>query len=175
MALTPKRQRFVREYLIDLNATKAAERAGYSKRSAYTEGSRLLENAEIQAEVTRLRKAQLEKIEITAERVLQEIAKMAFFDPRKLFDAEGKPIPIQDLDDVTAASIAGLDVSTAKLDEVVTAAVLKYKLADKRANLELLGRNLRLFTDKIVHEVTDNTADALQAARERALGKVGGA
>src|SRR5690606_18905942 len=143
MALTPKRQRFVREYLIDLNATKAAERAGYSKRSAYTEGSRLLENAEIQAEVTRLRKAQLEKIEITAERVLQEIAKMAFFDPRKLFDAEGKPIPIQDLDDVTAASIAGLDVSTAKLDEVVTAAVLKYKLADKRANLELLGRNLR--------------------------------
>ena len=74
---------------------------------------------------------------------------MAFLDPRKLFDADGKPLHITALDDDTAASIAGLDVVTTGNQDVGYADVLKIKLADKAKNLELLGRHLKLFTDKV--------------------------
>lgn len=110
MGLTHRQQRFVDEYLIDLNATQAAIRAGYSEKTAYSMGQRLLKNVEIQAAIQKAMQKRSQRVDITADRVLTELAKLAFFDIRKLLDDEGKPISMQNLDDETAAAIAGLDL-----------------------------------------------------------------
>ena len=166
--LTPKQAAFVREYLIDLNATQAAIRAGYSAKTAYSIGEENLSKPEIATAIQSAMDKRAGKLEITAERVLAEIAKLAFFDPRKLFDDDGKPIHVSRLDDDTAAAVAGLDVVTTGNQEVGLADVLKIKLADKGQNLERLGRHLKLFTDKKEVEVT-GIADILAAIDGSAL------
>jgi phage terminase small subunit len=140
---------FVREYLVDLNATQAAIRAGYSAKTAEQQGPRLLGNVGIAEAIQAGMDKRASKTGITAERVLAEIAKLAFFDPRKLFDDAGRPIHISQLDDDTAAAVSGLDVVTQGNSEVGIAEILKVKLADKGQNLERLGRHLKLFTDKV--------------------------
>ena len=76
--LTPKQQLFATEYLIDLNATQAAIRAGYSKRTAHSQGPRLLDNVEVKKRIQELGAKRSERCEITSDEVLQEIAKVAF-------------------------------------------------------------------------------------------------
>ncbi len=143
--LTARQARFVQEYLVDLNAKQAAIRAGYSPRSAETNGNRMLRNAQVAAAV-RVAKAERERrTEITSDRVLRELARVAFFDPRKLFGADGQPLPIAELDDDAAAVVAGLEVSVAHNDDGTVTRVAKIKLADKLAALEKLGRHLGLF------------------------------
>lgn len=84
MSLTPRQQRFVDEYLIDLNATQAAIRAGYSAGSAEVEGSRLLRNAKVAAEVSSRKAERSERTEITQDRVLAELWAIATADPNEL-------------------------------------------------------------------------------------------
>lgn len=147
MALTPKQQKFVLEYLQDGNATRSAKAAGYSARSAATLGERLLRDPKVKAELDRRMGKLMSKLEITAERVLQERARLAFFDVRKLLDATGKPKAIHELDDDTAAAIAGLDVANIGNAEVGEGEVLKIKLADKNASLTALEKHLGLYKD----------------------------
>lgn len=78
MKLTEKQKRFCEEYIADLNATKAARRAGYSERTAYSQGQRLLKKVEIQSYIAELRGIQSEKSSVTAEKVVAELASMAF-------------------------------------------------------------------------------------------------
>lgn len=138
--LNARQQKFVLEYLKDLNATQAAIRAGYTEKTAYAQGSRLLSYAEIsEAIATRQGKA-LAKLDVSAERILRERARLAFFDPRKLFDDAGEPIHVSKLDDDTAACIAGLDVCVQGNSEMGFASVLKIKLADKNASLTALEK-----------------------------------
>ena len=87
-ALTDKQRRFVEEYLVDLNATQAAIRAGYSKHTAQEQSSRLLSNVMVQRAVAEGRKCQQERTGITADRVLQEIAHIALADARELVDVK---------------------------------------------------------------------------------------
>ncbi|MGE0349824.1 terminase small subunit [Hydrogenophaga sp.] len=75
--LTPKQQRFVQEYLVDLNATQAAVRAGYSPKTAEQQGSRLLGNAKVAAAVAAGRKRLAAKLDLTAEKVLADIERIA--------------------------------------------------------------------------------------------------
>lgn len=151
--LTKKQELFVAEYLIDLNATKAAERAGYAKGSAHVTGCELLKNTKVQEQISAKRSKILDKLDVSAERILREIAKMAFFDPRKMFNADGSPKQILELDDDTAASVAGLEVNELFEGDGdqkhAYGLVKKIKLADKRGCLELLGRYQKLFTDKV--------------------------
>ena len=79
-ALTPRQQRFVDEYLVDLNATQAAVRAGYSKRTAEQQGPRLLGNVGVAAAIAARMKVRSERLDIQADNVLQAIAKIAFAD-----------------------------------------------------------------------------------------------
>lgn len=76
--MTPRQQRFCYEYVLDLNATKAAMRAGYSERTANKIASQLMKKQEIKATIDELKKNNLEELQITRERVLQEIAAIAF-------------------------------------------------------------------------------------------------
>ena len=152
--VTAKQRIFVKEYLTDFNGTRAAIAAGYSKKSARMTASRMITKANIQAEIAKLTEKRCGKLEITADRVLEELGKLAFFDPRKFFRADGSLVPVLELDDDTAMALAGLEVNElfeGKGDErEMVGYAKKFKLADKGQNLERLGRYFKLFTDKIV-------------------------
>ncbi|KVM70132.1 terminase [Burkholderia ubonensis] len=152
-----KHMRFVDEYLIDLNATQAAIRAGYSKRTAGQMGFELLKKPEIAEAIADAMKAREARTEITQDRVLQELARIAFFDPRKLFDANGKPLPINELDADTAAAIAGLEVveqMTFNADEngdleSVPTLTKKYKILDKNTALGNAMKHLGMLRERV--------------------------
>ena len=142
MALTPKQERFVQEYLVDLNATAAAIRAGYSKKRASELGYQLLQKTTVQAALQEAKINLQKRTEITQEMVIRETAKLAFFDVRKMFDSNGKPLGISQLDDDTAAALVGLDVQdVADSSGNYAGFIKKYKMADKVKALELLGKH----------------------------------
>lgn len=152
MALTPKQERFVQEYLVDLNATAAAKRAGYSEKTAYAIGQQNLRKLEIQTAIQEAKDNLSRRTEVTQEMIIRETAKLAFFDVRKLFDENGKPLEISSLDDDTAAALVGLDVQDIYADgegeKAFAGYVKKYKMADKLRALELLGKYTGAFEKK---------------------------
>jgi phage terminase small subunit len=157
--LTPKQKLFIREYCRDLNATRAAIAAGYSKNGARAQAYRLLANANISAEIAELTAKTCTKLEISAEKVLQELARLAFLDPR----TNGSLRNVTELDDDTAACISGMEVQHVYqgqgVERVKIGVCRKIKFADKGANLERLGRHLELFTDKVEHSGTVEQVD----------------
>jgi phage terminase small subunit len=176
MSLTPKQQLFVAEYLVDFNATAAYQRAGYKAhaRSAAVNAARLLTNADIAAEIEQKQQKLLQKVELTAEKVLQEVARIAFFDIRKMFDADGNPIPVHLLDSDTAAVIAGIDVSEEfdgkGEDRKIVGYVKKYKMADKNSALDKALKVLGLMREKLeVEDKTPQTIDPMEGARRIAF------
>ncbi len=110
MKLTPKQQRFVEEYLIDLNATQAAIRAGYSKKTAGQIGDENLKKPQIAGALQEAMNKRSERTEITADRVLKELGRIAFFDIRKLYNEDGSLKNPSLLDDEAAAVMSGIDV-----------------------------------------------------------------
>lgn len=104
-----RRARFAQEYVKDLSATLAAIRAGYAPKAAHVTASRLLSDAKVRADIdARLLKAAA-VAEITVERTLKEIARIAYGDPRKLFDEDGNLRPLHELSDDTAALLASVE------------------------------------------------------------------
>lgn len=162
MKLTPKQERFVQEYLVDLNATAAAKRAGYSDKTACEQATRLLANVKVQTAIQDAKKARQERTEITQDMVIRELAKLGFFDIRKMFDKDGKPLDISQLDSDTAAALVGLDVQdVTDNDGNYIGYVKKYKMADKIRALELLGRHVGAFEKQ--EKKTGAIAEAMKA------------
>lgn len=159
MKLTAKQQRFVEEYLIDLNATQAAIRAGYSKKTAEQQASRLLSNVKVQTAIQSAMNARSKRTEITADNVLQEIAKLGFSNMLDYVSVQDNGLACVDLstmDRDQAAAITELTITTRKEYDKETETsdmveTVKFKLADKGVNLERLGKHLKLFTDNINH------------------------
>ncbi len=149
MALRDKQAVFVREYLVDLNATAAAKRAGYSEKTAHVIGQENLRKPAIKEAISEAMKARSDRTEITADRVLLELGRLAFLDIRKAFNADGSLKPIHELDDDTAAAIAGIEVSETHVGDSAAGTLKKIKLSDKRASLELCGRHLQMWNDKL--------------------------
>lgn len=146
MALTPKQKRFVSEYLVDLNATAAARRAGYSTKTADRIGPELLGKTCVSQAIQEATKEREQRTEITQDMVIRETAKLAFFDIRKMFGKDGKPLDISELDDDTAAALVGLDVQDVyDSDKDYVGFIKKYKMADKLKALELLGKHVGAF------------------------------
>ena len=162
-----KYQIFIREYLVDRNATRAAIAAGYKQKTARQAGYRLLTNVDIQAEIAKRAEKVLAKLDVTAEKVLRGLAELAFFDPRKMFRSDGALKPIIEFDDISAMALAGIEVqaterieekladgATAKNDKadepLVTRKIVtsKIRLANRGENLERLGRYFKLFNEK---------------------------
>lgn len=158
MALTAKQQLFVKEYLVDLNATQAAIRAGYSAKTAEQQASRLLSNVKVQKAIEEAMSKRAAKVEITADRVLREYAKIAFFDPRRLYRDDGQPVDITELDDDTAGAIVGLEVleefSGFGEDRTQIGFTKKYKIADKVRALDSVARHLGMFVDSTKVELS---------------------
>ena len=151
--MNDKQKRFVAHYLKDLNATKAAIAAGYSPKAAKEIGSRLLTNANVAEAIVEGQARLAAKLEITAERVARELARIAFLDPRKFFNDNGTAKRISELDDDTAAALGGVEVfeeyqGSGEKRELI-GYTKRFKLADKGASLERLGRHLGMFKDRI--------------------------
>lgn len=172
--MSEQRRVFVQEYLKDKHATNAAIRAGYSAHTAKQIGSRLLQDPEIRAAVDAAEDAHLEKVAaetgISIQRVLTEVARLAFFDPRKLFKPDGSPLPINELDDDTAAALAGLEVleefEGKGEDRVFVGYTKKYKVSDKNSALEKLMKHLGAYK-------RDNEQNAPTNAIAALLGQLG--
>lgn len=152
---------FVATYLSNgENATKAALAAGYSAKSAHVFGCNLLKNVKVQALIAEHQSKVVSELDITVERILKERARLAFFNARKLFDDKGRIKRIDELDDDTAAAIAGLEV-----DE--HGYLKKLRLADKNASLTALEKFKGLQapeSDKAPSE-TRGPTDLIEAAR----------
>lgn len=146
-SITNQQARFVEYYVQSLNATQAAIKAGYSAKTAHVLGYQLLQNPLVSAAISQISEKQSQNIGLTTERLLQEAMRLAFFDIRKLVDGEGNPIPIQQLDDDTAAAIQGLELATEKSrdDDGNVTVVRKYKIADKNSAIERLFKHKGLF------------------------------
>lgn len=145
--LTPKQQRFVEEYLIDLNATQAAIRAGYSAKNADKIGSELLGKTRVREAVEEKRKRLSIKTEITAEKVLQEYAKIAFSNMADFVDWSNGQIviiPSERLTHDQKACVAEVSESVSNQGTTV-----KFKLHDKLTALNKLGEHLNLFKNTL--------------------------
>ena len=147
-ALTPKQQRFVDEYILDLNATQAAIRAGYSEKGATVRGAELLANRNVAAVIEAAKQRREKRTEITADRVLEGLAAVAFGDLRTLFSDTGALISPSDLPDAAAKMLAGIEVSTVNRGEGDVEHVAKVKTNDRLKALELLGKHLGMFVDR---------------------------
>jgi phage terminase small subunit len=173
--MTPKQEAFVREYLVDLNATQAAIRAGYSAKTAEQQGTRLLRNAQVTAAVQKAMDSRAKRTNITADRVIAELAKIGFADIRKAvkwysqanvaFIDEGMEGEIEDGSVRIAVANQVELISSDEIDDDTAAAIseismtdkgsLKVKFHDKKGALELLGKHLKMFTDKVEHTGAD--------------------
>lgn len=148
--LNHRQTRFVAEYLIDLNATQAAIRAGYSRKTAAKIGDENLRKPDIAREIKRAMDARAARSEVTQDRVLKEIAKLAFLDIAGAFDADGALLPLKDMDPDVRAALAGLEIAEITNDEgIAIGRVKKIKLADKIAALTLLARHMGMLNDKL--------------------------
>jgi phage terminase small subunit len=147
-ALTPKQQEFVTQYLIDLNASAAAKRAGYSSNTAQEQASRLLSNVMIQAAIAQAQVARAQRTQVNADRVLLELARLGFTTVQDLYDAHGALRPVHEWPRDAAAAV--VSVTSHDLFQVVDGErrLVGYartvKLADKSKALALLGRHLGL-------------------------------
>jgi phage terminase small subunit len=167
-----KRTRFVDEYLVDLNATQAAIRAGYSPKTAKQQGSRLLTYADVSAAIAAKASARSQRTGITADFVLGELYRLASVDIAGAFDEHGTLLPIHQIPEDVRRAISAIEVDeiVAKVGNtpMVIGHTKKVKFWDKRGSLQDLGRHLKLFVDRVEHDVTDALADRLAAARKRA-------
>lgn len=170
--LTAKQRAFVREYLIDLNATQAAIRAGYSEKTAYSIGQENLNKPELQEAISAAMKLRSERTDITTDMVLKELAKIGFADIRKAIkwhshlineedNLDGGDVAViktivtnqvelvgsEDLDDETAAAIS-------EISQNATGGI-KLKLHDKRAALVDIGKHLGMFKEQVEHTGKD--------------------
>ena len=142
--LKDKQKRFAEEYIVDLNATQAAIRAGYSEKTAYSIGHENLNKPDIESYIQELMQARSDRTEITADRVLKELAKIGFGNVKNLYDDSGKLKKVNELDEDVTATIQ--EITEESIGETITRR--KYKTADKKSSLELLGKHLKLFTEK---------------------------
>jgi len=149
----PNQKLFIKQYLIDRNATNAAIRAGYSPRTAYSIGSELLKKPDIRFAINKKLEKYTENVELKAKTVLSGLADAAYHDPRNLFDEKGNMKEIPDLDERSAKCIAGFETVNLYEGEGeqkhVFGQLKKVKLADRLKALEMLGKHLQLFPTNV--------------------------
>ena len=168
MALSPKQARFVQEYLLDLNATQAAIRSGYSQRTAASIGEENLRKPEIREAVEKAKAARSKRTEVTQDRVLEEIARLAFLDPKLFYNEDGSLRAVPDMADEAAAAVTSVEVEETIAQGVVVGRTKKLKIADKVAALTLAARHLGMLTDKLQHSGEIGLRTLATQMRERA-------
>jgi phage terminase small subunit len=171
--LSPQQQRFVDEYLIDLNATQAAIRAGYSIKGASVRGTQLLAIARIKDAIEAKRARLQVRTEISTDKVLKEIARIAFADMRRAAKWSADEVIFtssDEIDDDTAACISEIN-STTTHGPGGKKVQMKVKFYDKMRAIEMLSKHLSLLAtgedNKSIPLTPDNIAELCRAAREQ--------
>ena len=144
--LTDKQRRFVDEYLIDLNATQAAIRAGYSVKTANEQGSQNLAKLSIQQAIAERMAERSRRTGVNQDRVVLELAKIAFVKMTDIVDSEGnikKDAAEDDLACIESVKYKHSDTDTGYSEE------REVKIASKLKALELLGKHLGMWNDKV--------------------------
>jgi phage terminase small subunit len=141
---------FVLEYLKDLNASQAAIRAGYSAKSARTKGYELMKNPDIKLAIESAMDKRAKRLDISADKVLQEMAKIAFSDIRSVLHWEGNSVTLVDASEIPENQARAIQEVTQRVtyDEDGNASTtFKVKMYDKMRSLEALGRHLGIFNE----------------------------
>lgn len=160
----PRHEVFCREYAIHKNGTQAYLKAfpGCKPSTAGSNSHELLKNTDIVRRIREIRRERMDKLEVTHEKILQELAKMAFLDPRSFYRDDGSLLPISEMDPDAVAALEGLKMKTVETetDDGVTRTVFvtEIKHGGKRAALELLMRHKEMITDKLTADVTHGGA-----------------
>lgn len=172
MGADHRRRLFIEAYLTNgKNSTQAAIAAGFAPKAAAMQGSRLLRHAKVSQELNNRMTEVLEKVQLTTERTLLEIARLAYSDMRKFYNADGTLKRIVDLDDDTAAVLAGFEceVATGRGEDAPVTTTSKVKAWDKNSALEkaikILGLNKADHEQQAEATVAAFTSASLLAAK----------
>ncbi len=145
-AAAARRGVFIQTYITNgNNATQAAITAGYSARTAYSQGQRLLKNAEVSGQLANAAQRVAKITGLTAERTIKELARISTFDPRRLYREDGTLKHLTEMDDDTRGAIASIEVNENVVDGVLVGQTTKIKLWDKNRALEMAMKHLGLF------------------------------
>lgn len=151
--LTPKQSRFVEEYLIDLNGKQAAIRAGYSKKTAAVIGSQNLTKLNVADALYKAMDIRSKRTEITQDRVLQELARLAYSDMSMFCGWGPGGVTMINSNDIPPSALGCVrEVSETSTENSLTT---RFKLHDKVAALKMLGQHLGMFTEKVDVSITD--------------------
>ena len=155
-SLSPRHARFVEEYLVDLNATQAVLRAGYSETGASTTGVRLLANPRIAAAIAHAMAERSRRTQVTQDRVVEELARLAFADVRDAATWTDETMylrPSADLDDITSAAIKEVRVvrTITRIkrkggdEDEIERVEQRVQMHDKKGALDSLAKHLGMF------------------------------
>ncbi len=168
--LTPKQQRFVDEYLIDLNATQAAIRADYSMKTAEKIGSENLKKPEIREAIDAALLKRSQETQIDAAWVLRRLAAEAEADVADLYGPDGQLLPVKEWPKIWRQGlVAGIDIEEITVEGVKMGEIKKIRVSDRVKRLELIGKHVRVnaFQEVIQHKGLDGLADRLARAKKR--------
>lgn len=162
--MTPMKERFADEYLIDLNATQAAIRAGYSARTAYSQGQRLLKDVDVREVIERLKAERRERAKVTADEVLIGISGMFRADMTQVMRWGPDGVEVFDSDSLDAgarASVQSVKVRRQRMmrgsgEDAVPWEVedIEVRMVDRRGVADLLMRHFGLLTERVEHSGT---------------------
>lgn len=156
MALTDKQEMFCREYLIDLNATQAAIRAGYSAKTANRTASENLSKPDVQSRIAELKAQRNDLVGINATYVLNRLVEIDQMDVLDILTSTGELKPVAEWPKVWRTTLSGLDVMEMASEGNTAALLKKIKWPDKVKNLELLGKHISVqaFKEQVEQKVT---------------------
>lgn len=142
--LTAKQEMFCREYLVDLNATQACIRAGYSQSTAYSIGHENLNKPDIQQRISELMQERNERNKIDADYVLNRLTEIDQMDVIDILAENGELKPVRDWPKVWRTTLSGMDVSEINTQDGPSGLLKKIKWPDKVKNIELLGNHVNV-------------------------------
>lgn len=169
--LRPQQALFVQEYLKDLNATQAAIRAGYSRKTAQEQGSRLLSNVMVAKAIEEANANRLERVSYNADTLLADLLEQHKADLADLFAPDGSMKPIHDWPKVWRQGlVSGIEVEEIfegegeGEDKTKAGQVHKLRLSDRVKRLELIGKHIGVgaFKEKVEHNLSDPLMDLMK-------------
>lgn len=164
--LTHKQERFITEYLIDLNATQAAIRSGYSEKTAAVVGCENLTKPNIQEAIQKAQHERHERLQIDADYVLKRHVEIDEMDVADIFDSQGVMLPVFAWPKSWRTTISSIDISelvNTRDEEVITTVLKKIKWPDKLRNIALLGKHVSIQAYSNKHMLTKTKAKPVES------------
>lgn len=156
--LSPKAQHFINEYIKDGNGKQAAIRAGYAPKAAEVQASRLLRNVQVADAIGKHQQQLRERSGVSADRVVEELARIGFVDIRRVFGADGAVLDPQQIPEDVARAVASIEVTTSTTGtgkDATTDTTTKVRFWEKPKALHTMAHILGMLKDKVEHSGTD--------------------